>query len=310
MQTLRENAPDTATLSAITITDLRKSYGDVAAVNGVDLTIAPGEVVALLGPNGAGKSTTIDMILGLSTPSTGSITLFGRPPAKAVRDGVVGAVLQEGGLLDDVTVRELVTMVASLYRDPLPVDEAMRRAGVTEIADRKGLLSGGQRQRVRLAVAMVSNPDLLLLDEPTVAMDIESRQAFWASMRQFTDQGRTVVFATHYLAEAEDYADRVVLMQAGRVIADGTVAEIQSHAAGRKLSAAVPGATLAGLTALPGVKSATLRGEQAELHCDDSDAAVQALFRAYPDAKDVEIGSISLEEAFLTLTGARQEGDR
>ncbi|MFI5690088.1 ABC transporter ATP-binding protein [Streptomyces sp. NPDC051636] len=288
---------------ALRVTGLRKDYGDVKAVRGLDLTIAPGEVVALLGPNGAGKSTTVDMILGLAKPTAGSITVFGKAPYLAVREGLASAVLQEGSLIDDLSVRETLGMISSLYKNPLPMDEVLRRANIEDIADRRGTkLSGGQRQRARFACALVGNPQLLILDEPTSAMDVGSRRKFWESMRKFTDTGRTVVFATHYLDEAEEFADRVVLMRAGQIVADGTVAEIRALTAGRMLRAAVPGASADELGKLPGVHQATVRLGQAELHCDDSDAAVRALVTTYPGAHDIEISATGLEEAFLTLT--------
>ncbi|UXY30536.1 ABC transporter ATP-binding protein [Streptomyces sp. HUAS TT20] len=288
---------------ALRITGLRKDYGDVKAVRGLDLSIAPGEVVALLGPNGAGKSTTVDMILGLAKPTAGSITVFGKAPYVAVREGMASAVLQEGSLIDDLSVRETLGMISSLYKDPLPMDEVLRRANIEDIVDRRGTkLSGGQRQRARFACALVGNPQLLILDEPTSAMDVGSRRKFWESMRKFTDTGRTVVFATHYLDEAEEFADRVVLMRAGQIAADGTVAEIRALTAGRLLRAAVPGATADELKKLPGVTAASIRLGQAELHCDDSDAAVRALVTRYADAHDIEISATGLEEAFLTLT--------
>lgn len=288
---------------ALRITGLRKDYGDVKAVRGLDLTIAPGEVVALLGPNGAGKSTTVDMILGLAKPTAGNITVFGKVPYVAVREGLASAVLQEGSLIDDLSVRETLGMISSLYKDPLPMDEVLRRANIEDIVDRRGTkLSGGQRQRARFACALVGNPQLLILDEPTSAMDVGSRRKFWESMRKFTDTGRTVVFATHYLDEAEEFADRVVLMRAGQIAADGTVAEIRALTAGRLLRAAVPGATADELKTLPGVTGASIRLGQAELHCDDSDAAVRALVTRYADAHDIEISATGLEEAFLTLT--------
>ena len=184
-----------ATAAGIRLESLRKSYGQVLAVDGIDLTIAPGETVALLGPNGAGKSTTIDMILGLAKPDTGSVQVFGMTPAQAIGQGAIGAMLQTGQLLRDLTVRELIDMMASLYPDPMGVDEVLSVTGIEDIADRRTQkLSGGQTQRVRSAIALVSNPDLLILDEPTVAMDVEVRRDFWTSMRDFAARGKTVLF--------------------------------------------------------------------------------------------------------------------
>ena len=290
--------------AAVMVAGLRKAYGDVRAVDGVDLVIAPGEVVALLGPNGAGKSTTVDMMLGLTRPDSGSVTIFGARPHDAVASGAIGAMLQGGALLDDATVGETVGMVASLHRKPMPVAEALRRSGIEELAGRRcDKLSGGQKQRVRFAVALVSDPDLLVLDEPTAAMDVQSRRDFWKSMHGFTSTGRTVLFATHYLEEAENYADRVVLMRAGRVVADGSVAEVTSLVSGRVVRAAVPGATEAALAVLPGVTEVEVRAAGVAISSGDSDATLRALLATFPQAHDIEVTAVGLEGAFLSLTG-------
>src|SRR5690348_8867638 len=183
--------------AGVALTGLVKSFrtgqGTVHAVRGVDIAIAPGETVALLGPNGAGKSTTIDMLLGLTKPDVGSVSLFGMNPQEAVKRGAIGAMLQTGGLLDSLSVRELISMMGSLYPNPLPTDEVLDLTNIRDIENRKtDKLSGGQTQRVRFAVALVSNPDLLVLDEPTVAMDVEARRDFWATMRRFATAGKTV----------------------------------------------------------------------------------------------------------------------
>ena len=293
--------------AAVQLGGLRKHYGDVRAVDGIDLTIAPGEVVALLGPNGAGKSTTVDMILGLSRPDAGTVTVFGSEPHDAVSEGAIGAMLQGGALLDDATVGEMVGMVASLHRKPMAVSEALRRAGVEELAKRRGnKLSGGQKQRVRFAVALVSDPDLLVLDEPTAAMDVGSRREFWRSMQAFTDTGRTVLFATHYLEEAEEFADRVVLMRSGRIVADGSVAEVRALAGGRTLRAVAPGVTEAVIAAMPGVTEYQIRGERIAVSSSDSDATLRALLAACPHARDIEITAMGLEGAFLSLTSEEE----
>jgi ABC-2 type transport system ATP-binding protein len=297
--------------AAVSLTGLRKHYGEVRAVDGVDLVIAPGEVVALLGPNGAGKSTTVDMLVGLSSPDAGEARIFGQTSHDAVASGTVGAMLQEGSLLDDATVAETVGMIASLHRKPMPVVEALRRAGVEDLAGRRCTkLSGGQKQRVRFAVALVCDPHLLVLDEPTSAMDVGTRREFWRSMKEFTEAGKTVLFATHYLDEAEEFADRVVLMRSGRIIADGSVAEVRATVSGRTLTAQVPGATLPVMSTLPGVRGATTRGARIELDCADSDAAVRALITGFPQAYDIEIRALGLEEAFLALTGDNEGATR
>jgi ABC-2 type transport system ATP-binding protein len=295
--------PDTLRGAAVALTGLRRSYGSVPAVDGIDLTIAPGEVVALLGPNGAGKSTTVDMLLGLARPDGGTAHLFGRTPREAVQAGRIGAMLQDGALLEDATVAETVGLVAALHRRPLPATEALGRAGIAELAGRRfGKLSGGQQQRVRFAVALVADPDLLVLDEPTVGMDVGTRREFWRTMREFTDTGRTVLFATHYLDEAEEFADRVVLMRAGRIIADGSVAEVRAAVSGRTLRAVVPDASHDELAGLPGVTGVQVRDERVTLACGDSDTALRALLAHHPGAHDIEITALGLEEAFLALT--------
>jgi ABC-2 type transport system ATP-binding protein len=289
--------------AGIVLSRLSKSYGGVRAVRSVDLAIAPGETVALLGPNGAGKTTTIEMVLGLTRPDAGTVSLFGMPPSEAVAAGAVGGMLQTGALIEYLSVRELVTMVASVYPRPLPVEQAMRLAGVTEFAGRRtNKLSGGQTQRVRFAIALVANSDLLMLDEPTAAVDVEGRREFWASIRAVAAEGKTVIFATHYLEEADAYADRIVLMARGRIVADGPATEIKAKVSGRTIRATIPDAGLAQLAALPGVTSAERHGEAVILTCADSDLALRAMLGRYPEARDIEVVGAGIEEAFVALT--------
>ena len=289
--------------TGVQVVDVAKSYGAVQAVSGVDLSVAPGETVALLGPNGAGKSTTIDMMLGLTRPDRGHVELFGMSPSDAVQAGAVGVMLQSGALIRDLSVRELITMVASLYPHPLGVDEVLVLAGLQDVAGRRTQrLSGGQGQRARFAVALVSNPDLLVLDEPTVGLDVEARQSFWSVMRAFASRGKTVIFATHYLEEADAYADRVVLMSRGRVVAEGPPTEIKARVGRHILRATLAEVDADTLAHLPGVALATRHGDTIELQCTDSDAAVRALLTTYPGARDIEIRGAGLEEAFLELT--------
>ena len=288
---------------AIRLAGLTKKFGTLTAVNDVDLTIQPGEVVALLGPNGAGKSTTIDLLLGLARPTDGSAKLFGEDPRQAIVTGRVGAMLQGGALLPTTTVRESIALIHALHRHPLSVDEAMERAGVTDLAKQKiASLSGGQMQRARFAVAVVSNPDLLILDEPTAAMDVAARHSFWASMREFTDRGKTVVFATHYLDEADTFADRIVIMSAGRIIADGTPSEVKSVVTGRTVSFTLGSSDIASLERLVGVTRLEQRGNRVILQSEDSDATLRALLAGYPAATDIEIVSRNMDDAFMALT--------
>src|SRR5690606_34687861 len=213
----------------------------VRAVDGVDLSIAPGEVVAFLGPNGAGKTTTLDMLLGLATPTSGEVRVFGQPPRQAVAAGRVSAVLQTGGLLRDLTVAETVRMIASTYRHHAPVGEVLERAGLTPLSRRRvAKLSGGEQQRLRFALALLPDPDLVVLDEPTAGMDVSARREFWDTMHADALAGRTVVFATHYLEEAEAFARRTVMIAGGRIVADGPTAEVRARASGRTVSADLP----------------------------------------------------------------------
>jgi ABC-2 type transport system ATP-binding protein len=290
----------------VRLSGLRKTYGSTVAVDGVDLAIAAGEIVALLGPNGAGKSTTIDMLLGLTRPDEGTVTVFGRSAREACARGQVGAMLQNGGLLPGVTVRELMRIVGSLYPRARALEEVLAAAGVADIADaRTDRLSGGQRQRLRFALALLPDPDLVVLDEPTAAMDVEARHAFWASMRAWAADGRTVVFATHYMAEADDFADRIVLLRRGRVVADGPTTEVKGLVEGRTIRATLRGVddvVAAALRRLPGVRGIDVRGETIELNCADSDTALRALLAGYPWVSDIEIAGAALEDAFLALT--------
>ena len=294
---------------------LVKSYrgprGAIRAVRGIDVSIAAGETAALLGPNGAGKSTTIDMLLGLAGPDAGTVSVFGRPPREAVDAGLVGAMLQTGGLIRDLSVRELIAMMASLYPDPMDVAEALEVTGLKEIAgQRTHKLSGGQTQRVRFALAIVCNPELLVLDEPTVALDVEGRREFWRIMREFAARGKTVLFATHYLEEADANADRAVLMAHGRIVADGPTTEIKARVGRRTLRATLADVEPSRLADLPGVASAERHGDAVVLSCVDSDLSIRALLQRYPLAKDIEIVGGTLEEAFLELTGEPDADER
>lgn len=299
--TLTASPPGTST--AIVLRDLFKAYGPVEAVRGVSLSIGHGETVAILGPNGAGKSTTIDLMLGLARPDQGTVSLFGRPPTAAVAAGAVGGMLQTGSLLRDLSVRELIMMVGSLYPNPLPVDEVLSTTDTTDIAGRRThKLSGGQTQRVRFAMALVSNPDLLVLDEPTAALDVSARRDFWAVMRKSAASGKTVVFATHYLEEADAYADRVVLMTGGQIVADGPPTEIKARIGRRSIRATLAVADASELEKLTGVINVERRGESITLRCDESDAALRELLTRYPAARDIEVTGAGLEEAFIELT--------
>ncbi len=291
------------TTNAVSFVGVSKNYGEVKAMDSLDLSIERGETVALLGPNGAGKSTTISMLLGLLPTDEGEVRLFGESPHEAVAAGRVGAMLQEAGLPSNVKVRELVSFVRGLYPEPLPVEEILTTAGLADLADRRSnKLSGGQTARVRFALALAGDPDLLVLDEPTAAMDVESRRAFWKSMRFHAATGRTILFSTHYLEEADANTDRIVVVAGGRVIADGSGAEIKSTVGGRTVSFDLAGNPSEGLDLLPGVVSVELHGDRASLRSADSDATVVTLIGERGTPRNLEVNGAGLEEAFLALT--------
>jgi ABC-2 type transport system ATP-binding protein len=243
------------------------------------------------------------MLLGLTAPDAGSVSLFGQTATNAVASGAVGAMLQTGGLIHDLSVRELIAMVASLYPRPLDIGRVLEQTGLDGIAERRTQkLSGGETQRLRFALALVSDPALLVLDEPTVAMDVEARHAFWLVMRRVAAEGKTIVFATHYLEEADANADRVLLMAHGRIVADGSPAEIKAMTGVRTIRATVRNATGEVLAGLAGVTGVERRGERVVLTCSDSDIAIRALLERFADVREIEIGGADLEQAFLQLT--------
>lgn len=295
--------------NALVVTGVTKRFGTLTAVDNVSLTVPVGEIVALLGPNGAGKTTLLDMVLGFTEPASGSISVMGQAPRGAATSGAVGAVLQTRGLLDDLTASETLRMVASCHRHHLPIADVMERAGVTEFARTKvGKCSGGQVQRLRFALALLTDPQLLILDEPTAGMDASARRDFWHTMHAEAERGRTVVFATHYLQEADDYADRVILMRQGRVVADGTVAEMTATQAriveALWLRTDVDPAVVAGQLNIP---TWSREGKRVRFTSADSDALARHLLTENL-ACDLEISRPSMESVFFELTEPEHEG--
>jgi ABC-2 type transport system ATP-binding protein len=287
---------------ALAIEGLTVRYGDTLAVDGLDLDIAAGETVALLGSNGAGKSSTVNAALGLFRPAAGTVRLLGSDPAAAIAAGGVGAMLQHGGLPTETRVGEVLTLVRRRYSAPWPVEDLVATAGIDGLLDRRvDALSGGQRQRVLLALALAGAPPLLLLDEPTSAMDVEARQSFWTTMRGLAGRGHTVVFATHHLDEADAVADRVVVVDAGRIVADGSAASIKARVSGRTIRFGCPGAR-DDLAGLPGVTSVAGTGELVELATTDAEATLRALLATRDALPDLEVRGATLEQAFLQLT--------
>jgi ABC-2 type transport system ATP-binding protein len=231
------------------------------------------------------------------------VEILGMEPQQAIARGLVSAVMQTGGLLKDLTVAETVEYTASLFSYTEPAADVLQRAGIADLADRKVVkCSGGEQQRLRFAMALLSDPALLLLDEPTTGMDVEGRRAFWSAIREDAARGRTVLFATHYLEEADAYADRIVLISKGRIVADGTGSEVKALAAGRTVRATLSNPDVDALTALPAVDSVEVRGETVLVHSNDTDAVARHLLNE-TDAHDLEITARGLEEAFIALTG-------
>ncbi|MGI5237390.1 ABC transporter ATP-binding protein [Dactylosporangium sp. CA-139066] len=288
-------------MNAIELQKLSYLYGSVRAVEDITLSVEAGEVVAILGPNGAGKSTTLLMLLGLLPPRSGTVRLFGGTPQAAAAAGRVGAMPQAGGLLPRSTVGDLLAFLHEVYSQPMPVAEALDLADLTGLAGRTvERLSGGQAQRLRFAMAVIGRPDLLILDEPTAALDVEARRAFWMAIRAYAGQGRTVLFSTHYLEEADANADRIVVLDRGRVLADGTAADVKRRVAVHTVSVRHQDFDY---SVLPGVAAFAVRSGRAVLTSTDPDATVVALAQAGL-LRDIEVAGAGLEDAYLALTRA------
>lgn len=295
--------PNRGAADAITLTGVSKSYRAVQAVRELSLTVRRGETTALLGPNGAGKSTTIGMILGLLDPDRGTVGVLGSSPDEAVAAGRVGAMLQDGGMMSNVRVAELLRMLAALYPNPMPVETALGLCQLDGLERRRvDRLSGGQTQKLRLAVALIGNPDLLILDEPTAGMDVEARRRFWADMNAEAANGRTILFSTHYLEEADTNSDRIVVIAGGIVVADGTPEAIKDSVGLRAVRFTAPQAATLDLSTLPAVSASSLRGDRVEIRSANTDAVLRAVIRQWPAAHDFEITGIGLEDAFIALT--------
>ena len=289
---------------AVLLQDVHKSFGAVRALDGLNLELPESSTIALLGANGAGKSTAIGVMLGLLRPDSGTARTLGMTPRDAVAAGRVGAMLQTGALPTGARVRELVRFARELYPRPMATESIIAHAGLEPILERTvEAISGGETQRVRFAMAIAGDPDLVFLDEPTVGMDVESRRAFWETMHGFASAGRTILFATHYLDEADQAAERIVVVGAGKVLADGTPESLKAAAGGRVIRFVLPGADPERLTRLPGVIAVDQAGDRVTVRSNDSDASVRALLLAEPAAHDLEVAGSRLEDAFVALTG-------
>jgi ABC-2 type transport system ATP-binding protein len=293
------------------VTGLRKSYGDVVAVDGLDLTVGAGECFGLLGPNGAGKTTTLEILEGYRAPDGGAVRVLGLDPQRqgAALRPRIGVMLQETGLYRSITPREALHLFASYYAAPADPDGLLALVGLEDAAKtRYRRLSGGQRQRLALALALVGRPELLFLDEPSAGMDPQARAATWDLIRQLKATGATVLLTTHYLEEAARLADRVAIVDHGQLIALGTPAELTRGDATQVRLRATPGLDVAALATLPSVLDA--RETQPGVYALQTQKAEDLLVEvvAWLRERDVlpseiRVGEESLEDVFLRLTG-------
>ncbi len=295
---------------AIDVEGVSVSYGPVRAIDDVTLRADVGQTVALLGPNGAGKTTLVSVLVGLRRPRPGRVLVFGKPPAETVAEGRVGAMFQSSGLPAGATAGEALRLFGRLYPRPLPIDAAAEYAGIGSLlGTRLEHLSGGQAQRVRFALAIVGDPDLIFLDEPTVGMDVETRRSFWSHIDAWTSAGKTVIFATHYLDEVEAAADRVLVINSGRIVADAAPAELRGLAGTGTVSFAADTPDGAELAGLPGVRAVRVEGASVALDTGDPDATVAALYQTGMTVSGLEVTRGRLEDVFVSLTATNANAD-
>lgn len=284
------------------ISGVTKTFGPVTALNGVNLPIPRGQLLALLGPNGAGKTTAVRLLLGLASPDRGKVRVFGKDPRDAAARQRTGAMLQVGRVPEMLRVREHIQLFSSYYPSPMPFADVVQAAGLEGIGNRLfGELSGGQKQRVLFALAVCGNPDFLALDEPTAGLDVESRRTLWRHIRSFVASGGSVLLTTHYLEEADELADAIVVIDHGRIVAEGTPVEIKRRAASRRIRC-ITSIDPDCLEKMTGVVSTKWTGRQVEIVASDSDRVVFELFARDPLLRDLEVVGAGLEEAFLTIT--------
>lgn len=287
------------------LTNVTKSFQHKKAVNDVSFTIGKGEVVAILGPNGAGKTTTISMILGLLKPTAGEVTLFNHlPHEKQVREKI-GTMLQEVSVMPGLKVREILALIRSYYPHPLPMSELIQLTGLTEqdLKTRAEKLSGGQKRRLSFALALAGNPELIIFDEPTVGMDITARNRFWQTVRMLASQGKTIIFSTHYLQEADDAADRILLFKDGSIVADGTPTQIKARITKQSVSFMVdPERSLETLYQHSVIDDIYRKNNRVYVQTSNTDQVLELIFQEKLGAHDIQIERGKLEEAFEQLT--------
>jgi ABC-2 type transport system ATP-binding protein len=286
---------------------VEKSYGSLRALSQVRLSLRKGQLLALLGPNGAGKTTAVKLLLGLMAPDRGTVKIFGGNPRDHRVRVRTGAMLQVARVPETLRVREHVDLFSSYYPNALPAPETLAMAGVESVKNRLfGELSGGQRQRVLFALAICGNPDLLFLDEPTVGLDVEARRLMWKQIRSLVESGKSVLLTTHYLEEADALADRVVVLNRGEIIAEGSPAEIKSSCGGKRIRCKTSlGASVIG--EFPGVVKVRQDRGEVEIQTTSPELALRELLQRDSAVSDIEVTTAGLEDAFLSLTG--QNGD-
>lgn len=293
----------------ICLKDVTKTFKDKKAVDGVSFSIRQGEVAAILGPNGAGKTTTLSMMLGLLQPSSGTVKVLGENPnSRKVREKI-GAMLQEVSVIDALTVKEVIQLFRSYYPEPLSFEELVNLSGLKEdeLKKRAEKLSGGQKRRLSFALAMAGDPEVLFFDEPTVGMDIHSRKIFWQTVHLLKNRGKTIIFTTHYLQEADDTAERIILFHNGRLIEDGSPAEIKAKLTRKSVSFRKTEAiNIKGLENLPHIQKVSVKGGRVHLETDDTDAVLSSLYKLNGFWKDIQVDSGRLEDAFEQLTEEKE----
>ncbi|HXV74928.1 MAG TPA: ABC transporter ATP-binding protein [Candidatus Polarisedimenticolaceae bacterium] len=296
---VRTNQPGSAPAALI---DVTKRYGNVVALDRLSLSIDRGRVTAVLGPNGAGKTTAVRLMLGAQRPTSGRVELFGRSPADAESRMRVGAMLQVAKVPETLRVAEHVALFSSYYPKRVPLDEVLEVVGLAGLADRAyGKLSGGEQRRLAFALALCGDPEMLVLDEPTVGMDVEARRSFWERVRALADDGRTILLTTHYLEEADALADRIVVLNHGRIVADGSAGEIKARVTARRIRCRSR-LGLDEIRRLDRVELARSDRQALEIFTSSPESVVRELLARDPTLTDLEVTSAALEDAFLALT--------
>ena len=289
--------------AAVTLDNASKYFGAVKALEKVTINVQPGEVVAMLGPNGAGKTTAISLMLGTRRPTSGEVRIFGHDPREAAARARVGAMLQESGVPGTLKVCELLELFTRLYAAPLKVSRALELADLTGKADSLiANLSGGQKQRLYFALAICGNPDVLFLDEPSVALDVESRRSFWEQIGALAAHGKTIILTTHYLEEADALATRIVVVNKGRIVASGTPEEIKARVGGKKMSFTLPGATEAFMLSLPSVERCSVVNQNVSVYTLKPELVLKTMFERDLAISNLEVTGAGLEEAFVSIT--------